>query len=103
MAEVEGRGSPLCTIGVNEPSCETKEIAVRKWIEVQVPMARREVQSGQRYQQAESSSVWEVIDLTSDGEGIAHARLTRVGDPTAVKMISVLALKDGRLYKLLDE
>jgi hypothetical protein len=66
-------------------------------------MARREVQSGQRYQQAESSSVWEVMDLTKDGEGIAHARLIRVGDPTAVKMISVSALKDARLYKLLDE
>jgi hypothetical protein len=66
-------------------------------------MARREVQSGQRYQQAESSSVWEVMDLTADGEGIAHARLIRVGDPTAVKMISVSALKDARLYKLLGE
>jgi hypothetical protein len=66
-------------------------------------MARREVQSGQRYQQAESSSVWEVMDLTNDGEGIAHARLIRVGDPTAVKMISVSALKDARLYKLLGE
>lgn len=64
-------------------------------------MARREVLPGQRYQQADSSSVWEVRDLTKDGEGIAHARIMRVGDPTAVKMISVSALKDARLYKLL--
>lgn len=66
-------------------------------------MARREVQPGQKYQQTESSSVWEVIDLTKDGEGIAHARLLRVGDPTAVKMISVSALRDQRLYKLVGE
>lgn len=66
-------------------------------------MARRDVQPGQRYQQADSSSVWEVKDLTQDGEGIAHARLLRVGDPTAAKMISVSALKDPRLYKLVAE
>lgn len=66
-------------------------------------MARREVQPGQKYQQTDSSSVWEIIDLTKDGEGIAHARLTRVGDATAVKMISVSALKDPRLYRLVGE
>jgi hypothetical protein len=66
-------------------------------------MARREVQPGQKYQQTDASSVWEVMDLTKDGEGIAHARLIRVGDPTAVKMISVSALKDARLYKLVGE
>ena len=66
-------------------------------------MARREVQPGQKYQQSESSSVWEVMDLTKDGEGIAHARLVRVGDSTAVKMISVLALRDARLYRLVSE
>ncbi len=66
-------------------------------------MARREVQPGQKYQQTEASSVWEVIDLTKDGEGIVHARLLRVGDPTAVKMISISALKDPRLYKLVGE
>ncbi|MGE5504234.1 MAG: hypothetical protein ACM31L_07400 [Actinomycetota bacterium] len=64
-------------------------------------MARREVQPGQRYQQDHSSSVWEVRELTRDGEGIAHARIMRVGDPTSVKMISVSALKDPRLYRLL--
>jgi hypothetical protein len=66
-------------------------------------MARREVQPGQRFQQTDSSSVWEVMDLTKDGEGIPHARLIRVGDSTAVKMISVSALKDPRLYKLVGE
>ena len=63
-------------------------------------MARREVQTGQRYQQTDSISVWEVTGMTKDGEGIIHARLARVGDPTATKMISVSALKDPRLYKM---
>ncbi len=63
-------------------------------------MARREIVAGQRFQQADSSSVWEVQSLTKDGEGIPHARLTRVGDNTDIKMISVAALRDSRLYKL---
>lgn len=66
-------------------------------------MARREVIAGQKYQQTGSSSTWEVMDLTKDGEGIGHARLTRVGDPTAIKMISFSALRDQRLYRLIGE
>ena len=66
-------------------------------------MARREVESGQKYRQPESSVTWVVVDLTQDAEGIAHARLVRFNDATAVKMISVSALKDPRLYKLVDE
>jgi hypothetical protein len=64
-------------------------------------MARREVVAGQRYQPTDSSSVWEVRELVKDSEGIVHARMTKVGDPTALKMISASALKDSRLYKLL--
>lgn len=64
-------------------------------------MARREVATGQRYQPTDSSSVWEVRELVKDSEGIVHARMTKVGDPTALKMISVSALKDSRLYKLM--
>lgn len=64
-------------------------------------MARREVQTGQKYQQTDATSVWEVRDLTKDGEGIVHARLARVGDPSSVKMISISALRDPRLYRLI--
>lgn len=64
-------------------------------------MARREVVAGQRYQPTDSSAVWEVRELVKDAEGIIHARMTKVGDPTALKMISASALKDNRLYKLL--
>lgn len=63
-------------------------------------MARRDVQLGQRYQPTDSSSVWEVRELVRDAEGIVHARLTRVGDPTALKTISAAALRDARLYRL---
>jgi hypothetical protein len=66
-------------------------------------MARREVQIGQRYQPTDSTSVWEVRDMTKDAEGIAHARLVKAGDPTAVKMISASALNDPRLYRLLPD
>ena len=64
-------------------------------------MARREVIAGQKYQPTDSSAVWQVRELVKDAEGITHARLIKVGDATALKMISVSALKDNRLYKLL--
>lgn len=64
-------------------------------------MARREVVAGQRYQPVDSSTQWEVRELVKDAEGIVHARLARVGDPTRVKTLSVVALKDARLYKLM--
>ena len=66
-------------------------------------MAKRDVLPGQRYQPAGSSAVWEVREIVKDPEGISHARLMRVGDPTTVKTISVAALRDGRLFKLLPD
>ncbi|WP_142849688.1 hypothetical protein [Telmatospirillum sp. J64-1] len=64
-------------------------------------MARRDIQQGQHYRKMDADSVWEVIGLTDDREGIRHARLARVGDPSNIKMISVSALRDSKLYKLL--
>jgi len=66
-------------------------------------MARREIETGQRFQQPGARSVWVVVGLLDDAEGIQHARIRRDDDETSVKMISVSALKDGRLYRLLDE
>jgi hypothetical protein len=66
-------------------------------------MARRDVQPGQKFRQTDSTSIWEVLDLKPDAEGIAHARLVRVGDATAAKTISVTALKDPRLYRQVGE
>jgi hypothetical protein len=66
-------------------------------------MARREVESGQKFRQPGASAVWVVVDLTQDAEGIAHARLVRFDDQTAVKMISVSALRDPRLYRQVEE
>jgi hypothetical protein len=66
-------------------------------------MARREIEPGQKYQQPGARTVWVVVDLLDDAEGIQHARLRRDDDLTSVKMISVSALKDGRLYRQLEE
>jgi hypothetical protein len=66
-------------------------------------MARREVEPGQKYRQPGGSAVWVVMDLTQDAEGIPHARLVREGDATVVKMISTSALKDGKLYRIVEE
>lgn len=64
-------------------------------------MARREIAPGQRYQPTDSNTAWEVREVVKDAEGIPHARLMRVGDPTATKTISARALTDPRLYRLL--
>jgi hypothetical protein len=66
-------------------------------------MARREVEPGQKYRVTGGSTVWVVVDLTQDAEGMPHARLVRSDDQTAVKMISTSALKDNKLYRLIDE
>ena len=64
---------------------------------------RREVVIGQRYQTTDGTAVWVVTELANDAEGISHARLTRVGDATAAKTLSLSALRDPKLFKLLDE
>lgn len=64
-------------------------------------MARREVLVGQRYQPVDSIAQWEVRELVKDAEGIIHARLVRLGDATQMKTLSVTALRDTRLFKLL--
>lgn len=66
-------------------------------------MARREIAVGQRYQPVGGVAEWEVRELVKDGEGIVHARLIKVGDATAHKMISALALRDSRLYRLVAD
>ncbi|MEW5728082.1 MAG: hypothetical protein AB1918_09675 [Pseudomonadota bacterium] len=64
-------------------------------------MARREIAPGQKYQPTDSNAAWEVREIVKDAEGIPHARLSKVGDPTAIKTISARALTDPRLYRLL--
>ena len=66
-------------------------------------MPRREVEPGQKYRPTSGNALWQVVDLVQDGEGIAHARLIRLDDSTTVKMISVSALKDARLYRIVEE
>ncbi len=66
-------------------------------------MPRREVEPGQKYRPTGGNALWQVVDLTQDAEGIPHARLIKLDDSTVVKMISTSALKDARLYRLIEE
>jgi hypothetical protein len=61
---------------------------------------RREVEPGQKFRQPGGRALWVVVELMHDAEGIPHARLVRSDDSTMVKMISVSALQDGRLYRM---
>ncbi len=66
-------------------------------------MARREVKVGQHYQPQGSSMVWEVRELARDGEGVGHARLVRTDNAREFKTLSVSALKDNKLYRLVKD
>ncbi|OIQ98451.1 hypothetical protein GALL_195770 [mine drainage metagenome] len=64
---------------------------------------RSGVQPGQHYRQNGSPLVWRVEDMPAAGDTPPHARLCRVDDPTSVKLLSVAALREQRLYKLVGE
>ncbi len=50
---------------------------------------RSDVEPGQRFKY--SGVAWEVVELCSLS-GIPHVRIVRIGDPTELKLISVIAL-----------
>ena len=60
--------------------------------------AHSDVQVGQWFQQNRIS--WEVMDLTF-ANGIPHVQISKVGNPTECKLISVTTLHDK--YDLLPE
>jgi hypothetical protein len=60
--------------------------------------AHSDVQLGQWFQQNRIS--WEVMDLTF-ANGIPHVQISKVGNPTECKLISVTTLHDE--YDLLQE
>ena len=67
-------------------------------------MAKPEVRKGQRYCNADASFIiWVVADLMNDAAGVPHARLTRSGDPSTLKTMSVSALRDPRLYRFIGD
>jgi len=57
-----------------------------------------DIQVGQRFQQ--NRIAWEVMDLTF-ANGIPHVQISKVGNPTECKLISVTTLHDE--YDLLPE
>ena len=60
-----------------------------------------ETQIGQQYQKVgEARSVWTVIDVGTNLEGIPHCHIVDVSDRTNIKLISEKALTDRRFYRL---
>ncbi len=59
---------------------------------------RSAVAPGQRFKQ--NSVTWEIEKLRSI-DGIPHAKIVKIGDPTERKLISVRALLDG--YDIVPE
>ena len=63
-----------------------------------VDMASDEIQVGQRVQQ--NGAVWEVMEI-KHANGLLHVQISKVGDPTELKLISLSSLLGG--YDLLPE
>ena len=63
-----------------------------------VGMAIDDIQVGQRVQQ--NRTEWEVMDI-KPANGFPHVQISKVGDPTEHKLISLSSLLDG--YDLLPE
>ena len=63
-----------------------------------VDMASDEIQVGQRVQQ--NGAVWEVMEI-KPANGLLHVQISKVGDPTELKLISLSSLLGG--YDLLPE
>jgi len=60
---------------------------------------KRSVESGQRFQVVDKTAhVWEV-ERVSDKHGIPHASLTRVGEATERRLVSVTILLDRSRYR----
>ncbi|MBM3598289.1 MAG: hypothetical protein FJX35_08745 [Alphaproteobacteria bacterium] len=60
---------------------------------------KRSVEAGQRFQVVDKTAyVWEV-ERVSDKHGIPHASLTRVGEATERRLVSVTILLDRGRYR----
>jgi hypothetical protein len=62
-----------------------------------------EITPGQRYEQRGGFN-WKVVRLiTFPGEGVRHVQLVSERDPSSTKTLSVNALLDRGMFRLLDE
>ncbi|CAK0745256.1 Serine/threonine protein kinase [uncultured Gammaproteobacteria bacterium] len=58
------------------------------------------VQLGQRFEKVGAFlMVFEVVSLVKTRDGMPHARLRLVGDPSDIRMISESSLGDRHLYR----
>lgn len=65
-------------------------------------MSASDVQPGQRFEQR-GGFVWQVVRLISfPGEGMQHVQLVNERDPSSTKTVSIDALLDRGLFRLLE-
>lgn len=58
------------------------------------------IQLGQRFEKVGAfQMVFEVVSLVKTRDGVPHARLRQVGDPSDIRMISESSLYDRHLYR----
>lgn len=63
-------------------------------------MARRTVEPGQRYQEADKPrSLWEVEFVYQDGHGTPHARLRNLNTQVDARTYSCAVIMDPRRFK----
>ena len=59
---------------------------------------------GERYSKIDGpASVWEVVTIHVDPNGIRHCRIANVSDRTNTKMVSEKTLTKGKFYRRLGE
>lgn len=64
-------------------------------------MSNYNVAIGQRYQKQDATvGLWEIVAVLPGADDIAHVRLARVGEKSVVKTVSVAALMDRRMFRL---
>ena len=63
-----------------------------------------EARIGQQYRKIEGlSSVWEVVAIEANRNGIRHCHIVNVTDRTNIKLISERTLTKRKFYRLLAE
>lgn len=66
-----------------------------------VVMKTQDVKIGQRFRKRDrTAQVWEVVAIGAAHDPIPHVRLIREGDPSDIKVVSVVALIDSSYYVL---
>jgi|HubBroStandDraft_5_1064220.scaffolds.fasta_scaffold4437153_1 hypothetical protein len=64
-------------------------------------MKPQDVRVGQRFRKRDKTSqVWQVVAIGAAHDPIPHVRLVREGEPSDIKVVSILALVDVSYFSL---